>query len=148
MYVSSLDLTQLELNVQSQGIIILQNIKSYYFWYYMWWSRSLIFYCFCHTAHKKPTQILGFEGFEGAAYVGGTVNLTCKAIADYIWFKKFGKQVIEDGRRIYNHLPDSGQIATTILMIKNVSVEDAGIYTCLAEKQDDVDKIVHTLRVG
>ena len=75
--------------------------------------------------------------------------MTCKAIADYIWFKKFGKQVIEDGRRIYNHLPDSGQIATTILMIKNVSVEDAGIYTCLAK--DDADKIVRyslTLRVG
>ena len=76
--------------------------------------------------------------------------MTCKAIADYIWFKKFGKQVTEDGRRIYNHLPDSGQVATTILMIKNVSVEDAGNYTCLADK-GAADKIVRyslTLRVG
>ena len=107
-------------------------------------------YCFCYTVRNQPEILsFGIEGLRHASYVGGMVNLTCRAIADYVYFNKFTELVKEDERRTYQHTKFRLTMESK-LMITNVSVVDAGNYTCTAGKIVSVETAHSslTLRVG
>ena len=83
------------------------------------------------------------------AYIGTTVNITCKIQSPREAngkFSKNSKQINEDDEELkyeyhYIHVPKKDKANSLTLLtkleVKNVTMEDAGNYTCKAFQDDD-----------
>ena len=94
------------------------------------------------------------DGDSGnTAYTGSTVNLTCKTQGYNVQnsFAKDNSQIKEGDQTHYQYfqMPD-GKINVKIvnLEIKNVTMEDAGNYTCYANRNGLVTSTSFHLKVG
>lgn len=106
-------------------------------------KASAFFHLTVHLKDKGPyIHSLEMEGGIGhdTAVIGSTVNLTCESQNSKVenFFQKNGSIIDENKHYIYYHSADDKlNIRVSVLEIRNVSLEDAGNYTCIAFLEDN-----------
>ena len=86
---------------------------------------------------------------SNTAIVGSNVNLTCIIHNPQVQntFEKDGRDLDEDRDYTY-HSFGVGKIKRSVLEINNVSLEDAGNYTCVAFLEGATTRSTFYLKVG
>ncbi|XP_068698360.1 uncharacterized protein [Montipora foliosa] len=106
-------------------------------------KASAFFHLTVHRTKVPPyIHSLEMEGGIGhnTAVIGSNVNLTCKSQNSKVenFFQKNGSVIDENKHYIYYHSADDERnIRVSVLEIRNVSLEDAGNYTCIAILADN-----------
>ena len=99
------------------------------------------------------------KGENQKAILGGSVNITCSIIDPsgrevlVLWLKN-GKRADDDDKRLIwirnGTYPKEKREKLFVLILKNVTVEDEGIWTCAAKggRPSSVQRKTFTLRTG